>query len=76
MLRATALAPARLTSKNPPQLAWRSFQRVHPATNLSLGTSANYRYRDCDCQASIWFFFQSLITIAFEWTNNWSAHLS
>jgi hypothetical protein len=60
MLRAIALAPARLTSKNPPQFAWRSFQRVHPATNLSLGTSANYRYRDQGCQASFYDFLLAL----------------
>jgi hypothetical protein len=36
-----------LTSKKPPGFAWRSFQQEVPsATNLSLGTSPNYRYRD------------------------------
>jgi hypothetical protein len=39
--------------KKTAEFAWRSFQHQYPATNLSLGTSSNYRYQCEDCQAPI-----------------------
>ena len=43
---------SKLASKNPPQFARRSFQQPQcPASNLSLGTSPNNRYREDYCQA-------------------------
>jgi len=55
------LAP-NLASKKPPRFAWRSFQRTEcPATNPSLGTSPNNRYRVYLCQASISILMMRLI---------------
>src|SRR5881296_2315748 len=37
------LSGLKVTSKNPPEFALRSFQRETPATNLPLGASPNYK---------------------------------
>ena len=52
------------------------FNDRYPATNLSLGTSINYRYREYHCQArNLIFSLAAVITIAPAGTDNRSARL-
>jgi hypothetical protein len=73
----TALRPQTWREKNRLKLLGGVFNDRCPATNLSLGTSLNYRYREDGCQAPIFRFLSlGLDKSALEGAEYRPAHLS